>query len=131
MGISFADDRCINIYDVPFAGTFFHTVNGYSNSMRYLCIQSMKGLFPDDLCCDLSLGLICDSIFIIKHRAIRKILENAWDNIFCILCTKSRNRYDLIKIIKFTVSINGFENLIFVYSVYFVDNKNHRKLQSG
>ena len=85
-----------------------------------------KSLFADDLCYDLSLGLVCNSILIVKHGAIGKILENTVNNVLCILSAKCRAGNDLCKITDFAVSVNGRKDLFFFDGIDLIDNQDYR-----
>ena len=126
VGISLADDRRININDIASARPFLHPVNGNCDSMRNLLIQCMKCFLTDDFCCDLTLWLICNCIFIIKHRSIRKIFKNTWNDILCIISAKCRTRNDLCKVTDLTVSIDGRKKFLFFHSIDLVDDQDYR-----
>ena len=44
---------------------------------RNFLFQTAQRLFPDHLCNDLTLRLVCDCIFIVEGLSIGKIFENA------------------------------------------------------
>ena len=130
MRVTLTDNRSFNIYKLTFARSFLHGINCNGNSMWNFRIKCVKRFFTDDLCGNLSLWLICHSVFIIKHRTIWQIFQNTRNNIFCILVTKRRTWNDLIKLIQFSISIDCLQYFIFINRIDFIDHKNDRQMQA-
>ena len=94
--------------------------------MRNLCIQCMKSLLTDHFCYDLTLWLVCYSIFIIEHRTIRQIFQNTSDNILRILSAQCRTRNDLREITHFTVGIDCRKDFLFGNRINLIDDQDYR-----
>ena len=125
MGITLADDRCVNVNDI-LSLSALHLVDINGNSMRNLIIERMQCLLTDDLRNNSALRLVGDRILIIELRSIRQIFENHVNDRVQILCTKCRSRDNLRKIIHFAVCVNIFHDFFTVYGIHFIDDQNDR-----
>ena len=73
---------------------------------------------------DLSHRLVCNRIFIIKHRPIWQIFEDHIDQLCLIGAFQGRYRDNICKIHQFPVSLNKSKYLIFFHHIYLIDDKN-------
>ena len=77
MGLTFADDRGINVKDTII--TLCHALDSDRDSAGNLVGHHAQCLLADQLCCDLAHRLICDRVLIIVLRTFRKVLEDRVD----------------------------------------------------
>ena len=122
MRVFLADDRSVDITDTS-VFSLLHLINGYSNPVGNLLIQTAQGFLPYQLRHNLAHGLICHGILIIILRAIGQILENLLNQRVCIVSIQGRYRHNLIEIIQLPVGIDKNQNLFPLYCIRFVDYK--------
>ena len=124
MGIPLADDRRIDIDDMLLK---FHPFDRHCDAVGNFLFQTAQRLFPDHLCNDLTLRLVCDRIFIVEGFSIGKIFENAVQQRIGIVAAKCRYRDDFCKIHLFPVGFHRIQNGCFRNGVDLVDHEDDRQ----
>ncbi len=127
MGIPLADNSRLDINKFS-PRSFLHPLNLYGNAVRDLIGKQPKRLFAYQLRHNLALRLVCHGILIIVHRSLWQILENNIDKPVRVLRLQRGNRHNLRKIQYIPVCLNKFQDFLFFYRVYLVDNKYNRNI---
>ena len=125
MGVPLADDRGVDVHDFPF---HLHPVDRHRDPVRYLLIQAVERLLPDQFCHDLTFRLVRDRIFIIKLRSVREIFQDHFHEFIRVVSAAGRYRHDLSKIVFFPVNIDRRKDVFFLYHIDLVDHKDDRCL---
>ena len=128
VGILLRDDHRVNIPDlIPFFSfSFLHGQNLDRDAVRHLLLQAAQRFFPDDLGCNRPHRLIRNGLFIIIHRALRKMGKDCIQDAVDVHAAQRAHRYDLIEGIKLPVQIHVPGNLRLRYRIDLIHDQNHR-----
>ena len=127
MGFPFAVDGGVDVQQILVV-PLFHALDGNGDAVGDFVPEQVQDLFPDHLCHDLSLRLVCYGVLIVEHRSVWQVFQNARDDILCVLVAQCRAWNDFIKFIKFAVGVDRLEDLVLVNGIDLVDHKDDRQM---
>ena len=122
MGISFAVDRRLYVYDI-LIGTFFHGHDFHSDAMRHFILQQVQCLFTDDFRRDLSFWLVSYHIAGEVLRAFGQIFSDNVQQFLRISVLHGRNRHYFRKVMQLAVSCDYLQQGISFHCVDLIDDQ--------